>query len=88
MGLKSLLQNVSPEKAFWVHNGPILKSVTELVGALKSMSEDTFRHHVSRDKNDFATWINDVYGEQKLASQVRGAGSKTALQSLLRRSLK
>ena len=86
--MKSLLNNVSPDKAFWVHNGPILKNVSELFNALRTMREDTFRHHVNKDKNDFAKWIGDVYGEARLAAQVRTTSTKTALQTVLKKALK
>ena len=86
--VKKLLNNVSPDKAFWVHNGPVLKSVKELLVALRDMSEDTFRHHVNKEKNDFATWVSDVYGEAKVATELRASSSRKAVQSILGKALR
>lgn len=63
--------NVPPEKSFWVRDGQILRNITELPPALERMSEETFRHHVTEKKNDFANWIEFVIGERTLADEVR-----------------
>jgi hypothetical protein len=38
--------------------------------ALAEMSEDTFRYHASREKNDFSSWIRDVIGDETLAGEL------------------
>ena len=69
--LRKSWPNVPPEKSFWVHNGPVLRNLTELPLALERMGEETFRHHVNEKKNDFANWIEFVIGERALADEVR-----------------
>ena len=58
------------EKYFFVHNGPACGDLSELMQAIKQMSDDSFYHHVTPDKNDFATWINDCFGEHLLARRL------------------
>ena len=49
------------------------------------MPEWVFAHHVNSEKNDFATWINDVFGERWLAAKVRSAKTKAEMKNALRR---
>ena len=67
---KKYLCDVAPEQCFWVNNGPILKNIEELANALPDMAEDTFRHHVNNEKNDFSSWVRDIIGDAKLANDL------------------
>ena len=73
----SLKQNKQPlllgygDKAFWVNNGPVLQSLRELETALVKMTEEQFRHHVDTNKNDFASWIEEVLRDKACARDVR-----------------
>lgn len=71
--------DVPPEKSFWCCDGQILRNLRELPPALRRMTSETFRHHVNREKNDFANWIYQVIGERGLAERVRRLKSKTAI---------
>ena len=68
---KKILSNTSPEKAFWVNNGPILKSVIELAMAAKKLTPQQFAHHVSNAKNDFAKWTDEAIHDSELAKKLR-----------------
>lgn len=63
--------NATPEKSFWVNKGPVLKNIVELKNALIKMDQRTFGYHVNKNKNDFATWIKDVFGYSDLAQRLR-----------------
>ncbi|MBS3095962.1 hypothetical protein J4480_00815 [Candidatus Woesearchaeota archaeon] len=67
---KKYLCDVAPEQCFWVNNGPILKNMEELANTLPDMAEDTFRHHVNNEKNDFSSWVRDIIGDAKLANDL------------------
>lgn len=67
------LNDVPPDKCFWVNNGPVLKNLYELQDALKSISEDTYTHHANKDKNDFSRWVEEVIGDAKLAKELMTA---------------
>jgi len=68
---QSWLVNVAQDKAFWRHDGGVVKNLDELAAALRAMSEETFRHHATVDKNDFSNWVRDVIGDGTLANQLQ-----------------
>ncbi|MBI2558334.1 hypothetical protein HYW20_03345 [Candidatus Woesearchaeota archaeon] len=74
--VKGYLNDAAPEQCFWVNNGPILKNLEELANALMQMNDDTFRHHVNNNKNDFSSWVNDVIGDKKLANELLSSKTK------------
>jgi hypothetical protein len=67
---------MSQDKYFYLVNGEVLKNLEELVGALEKMTKEIFNYHVTKEKNDFANWIEDVFGNKKLGMDIRKA--KTA----------
>ena len=73
------LADVPCEKLFWCSDGRVLKNLSELEMALKQMNEETFRYHSSETKNDFATWVMDVIGDDKLSRDLQK--SKTQAQA-------
>ncbi len=77
------LVKIGPEKYFWLCDGQVLKNLKELAVALEKMNNDVFKDHVSGEKNDFALWVKDVFGEQKLATALRRAKTaKTAAKKI------
>lgn len=75
------------EYHFVLQDGKKLKSLQELAGALETMGEDVFRHHVNEFKNDFATWINDVFNEKKLSDEMRKINDKVESELKLLRHI-
>lgn len=70
------LGDAAPEQCFWVNNGPILKNLEELANALQSMSDETYRYHANKEKNDFSKWVSDVIGNKKLANDLLSSKSR------------
>lgn len=70
MDVNRILGDVQTGMCFWVNNGPILHNLEDLSAALKVMDLKTFRHHVNKDKNDFAVWIDEVIGDKILAKSL------------------
>ena len=72
------LKDVPEDKRFWCHNGKMIGNLRELLAALHSMSEATFRYHVSENdnNNDLTNWIKDVIGDEKLAEDLRSSGTR------------
>lgn len=60
-------------KRFWLQDGRVLKSVEELAEALEEMSQSVWEHHVTVQKNDFANWVEDVFGEKKIGLAIRAS---------------
>jgi hypothetical protein len=72
------LCNAPSEQCFWVNNGPVLKNVEELADTLQQISDDTYRYHANKEKNDFSRWILEVIGDQKLANDLLSSRSKVS----------
>lgn len=70
------LSNVNPEHTFWVNDGRMLHNLADLAEALKGMSDDTFKHHVNKEKNDFCNWIRDIIKDDKLAKDLAKSKNK------------
>ena len=65
------LGNVPKDKVFVCYGGSVVKNMDELAAALRVMSTETFRYHVTGIKNDFSTWVRDVIGDVTLARQLQ-----------------
>ncbi len=59
------------EACFWTTDGQILSDLQDLRDALEHMSEEVFSHHVTKEKNDFADWIESVLQDGECATKVR-----------------
>lgn len=75
---KKLLVDAAPEYCFWSSDGAVFKNLKDLKDALKKMNKDVFSNHVNKEKNDFAIWVEEVFGETELAKKLKKAMSKTA----------
>lgn len=74
---KKQMTVVSGNMCFWVNNGPILSSIKDLHGALQKMSDVQYSHHVSKTKNDFASWVKTVLHETDCAAGLLKAKNKS-----------
>ena len=53
-------EEVGEEFYFKLVDGKMLKSVPELLEALKNMDDWVYQHHVNQERNDFVNWIGFV----------------------------
>lgn len=67
---------IKEEHYFIVVDGSALKSLRELAEALDTMSDDAFYYHVTKEKNDFANWVRDVFNEAGLAEKLVNAQTR------------
>ena len=74
-----VLRHVSDEKRFYCHDGKILNNLYELKNALENISHACYIHHVTEEKNDFARWVRDVLGDDKLANDLAKAHAGNAV---------
>jgi hypothetical protein len=81
--MKKLEKSVEMGLAFHLCNGKVVSSVRELYDEIHHMTEDVFAHHVTADRNDFSNWVKDVYGEKKLAQDIKKAATPTMLKRVL-----
>ena len=83
---KKYLSDAPSEQCFWVNNGPILKNLDELASALQAISNEIYSHHVSKEKNDFSAWVNNIIGDKKLANDLLSSKNKeSALKKVMNR---
>ncbi|MFC1648271.1 hypothetical protein ACFL1B_02320 [Nanoarchaeota archaeon] len=68
---------------FKMSNGTMVKSLADLRAALRVMSDDIFKSHVSDGKNDFADWVREVYGNDALADALGKCASKDDMLDVL-----
>jgi hypothetical protein len=59
--LKQKFGNCPPDKYFKAKDGQVIRHLLALPAAIKQMDEETFRHHVNENRNDFLSWINNVF---------------------------
>ncbi|HYD03448.1 MAG TPA: DUF5752 family protein [Alphaproteobacteria bacterium] len=72
----TLYVEVTPDKYFVLCDGRKLKNAKELADTLQLINDDMFKYHVTDTKNDFANWINDVFGEPELAKKIKSVRSR------------
>ena len=82
-------KSAAEHERFHVIDGNTLGSIAELANALDTMSDDAFYYHVGEQRNDFATWVRDVFGEQHLAAALMETTTREqALIAVLKHLLK
>ncbi|MEM4253943.1 MAG: transketolase C-terminal domain-containing protein [Candidatus Woesearchaeota archaeon] len=83
-----LLSEIAPEQYFRLWGGEIIKTVPELEEALKKMPQETFHHHVNKNRNDFSQWIQDCFGDKILAEELKKRNNKEAMAEIIKKRLK
>ncbi len=73
--------------AFRAMDGASYRSVVELANALDTMSDDTFYYHVTEQKNDFCSWLKEVFHEEALADKMLRARTKDRHQIVMLKHL-
>lgn len=84
---KQSMPTVTGEQSFWVYEGPILSNPRDLHNALREVNEGQYLHHVNSAKNDFATWMEDVFGDKETARAMRKAKTVSAMIKAVEKSL-
>lgn len=85
---KLQLVRASGEYCFWMNDGSIVSNLCELADAFAHMSVPVYAHHVTKDRNDFADWIEGVLLDVELAKTIRSAKKPTAAHTAVIRRLK
>jgi hypothetical protein len=72
----SYVMDAEGDKRFFCANGQTFANLRDLHAGLLMMKDEHFRHHVSEAKNDFASWIKGVFGDQVLAAELSQVRSR------------
>ena len=74
----------APDASYFVLcNGKPVKNIKELADVMEELEEQVFNYHVTPDKNDFATWIKDIFKDVELAEKLAGVKDKKHMQLVL-----
>lgn len=64
------LDKIAKNHYFVRSDGKDISSLVDLARQLDTMADDVFYHHVNEARNDFATWIHDVFKQTELAAEL------------------
>lgn len=73
---KSILSDVNPDQQFNLHMGTSIVNLEELAEALEIMNDVTFKHHVTKEKNDFSNWVRDIIRDIDLSNDLLKAKTR------------
>ena len=65
---------------FVLKDGNKVGNLFDLASAMENMHQETYSFHANEQKNDFSSWIKDVYGEPQIAENVAKAQNRTQAQ--------
>ena len=85
---EQMLSDISPKKVFVLKKGGTIKSIGQLLEALKNMDDETFNFHVNNQKNDFSNWIRDVIQDADLAKSILKHNKKKDVQEIVDKRIK
>jgi aromatic ring-opening dioxygenase catalytic subunit (LigB family) len=83
--IQKKLKDANPERFFILVTGVPIKNLNELAHSLENMNDWVFNHHVNDSRNDFATWVNDVLKDRKLAQLIRNTKNIRELELIVLR---
>lgn len=87
MRVYNLTRDIPQEKYFVLANGQPVKNVAELAAILDQLEDHVFHHHVTPDRNDFHSWVKDVFEDVELARKITGINDKKHLQLIIYRHM-
>lgn len=74
-GKRRTLKRIPKEQYFVLADGTAVGHYLSLADVLEKVEETVLSHHVNEIKNDFASWIDDVFEEKELSKLVKGSKS-------------
>lgn len=82
------LKTAPDEQKFWLQTGEVLASLTELATSFALMDTLVYQHHVNKQKNDFALWVEQVLEDIACAEALRKAKTPRSARLIVVRHLK
>ncbi len=83
----SLFKKAPKNREFYAIDGNVFDSVKEFSLGLREMNDNTFWHHVTPDRNDFANWVEEIFKDKELAEQLHKAADKTHTEIIVLRHI-
>jgi hypothetical protein len=81
--MKKLSSLTRTENCFFTVDNHALKNIQDLLDYLASCDEESFRHHVNGQKNDFADWIEKTLLFQELANSFRSINTSDDMRNAI-----
>lgn len=75
------------DKAFGLQDGRKIHTLYELVDELEMMNDGAFKNYVNDMKNDFANWIEGVFGDKNLGAELRKIKNRSETQKAVLKHL-
>jgi len=86
---KRLLAEVNPAwKAFWFHNGPVVRSLGQMAAVLPKLTPELFGHHVGGTRNDLVSWVRDAVGDKALADDLAKLKDQASIAAAIAKRVK
>lgn len=85
---KQKLITAPQDQSFWVTDGQVLGTLADLQAALKLMSDDAYEHHVGKEYNHFADWVEVILCDKKCAAALRRARTQAGAAKAVGAGLK
>lgn len=82
---QNALKEAPPEHVFLVCDGSRISSLAGLHQALEQMKGEVYAYHASPQRNDFSTWVKDIFGDEKLAADLRVSRSQAEAARMVAR---
>ncbi|MFP4118907.1 MAG: hypothetical protein ACLFTH_02525 [Candidatus Woesearchaeota archaeon] len=84
---KVSLEKIPAEKYFVLKNGKQLNHYLALADTLDNLEKEVVEYHVNELRNDFATWVEDVFGEKDLAKKIAKSKSPDQIRMIIYKHL-
>ena len=84
---KKLMTTVNEQHHFHVADGMKLENLMQLMEYLEKINDETYKFHANESKNDFSSWVNDVFEEPELAQNLKTASNKANAQLIIAKKL-
>lgn len=72
---------------FFFNNKKEASDLKEFLAVLKTLSKDDFDHHVNKQRNDFANWIEYSLQKKDLAKSIANLSTKAAIANKIKEHL-
>ena len=84
---KKLMTTANEQHHFHVADGMKLENLMQLMEYLEKMSDEIYKCHANESKNDFSSWVNDVFEEPELAENLKTSSTKENVQLIIAKKL-
>ena len=84
---KKVFAKAQADKRFRLLSGEELSHYIELADALATMEDHVLKHHVGRERHDFANWVREVFNDKELADAIEPLHTRQEIRLTIYRHL-